>query len=55
MSRFFFKGISGRQLNFNFIKNYKNKENVLNISRVYALSLFQMYANLMQPCAIAVL
>ena len=55
MSGFFFEGISGRRLNFNFIKNYKNKENVLNISRVYALSLFQMYANLMQPCEIAVL
>ena len=43
---------------FDFIfisfNNYKNKENVSNILSVYAVSIFQMYTNLMQPCAISV-
>ena len=42
---FFFESTSA--LHFHFIENYKNKENVSNISRVYALSIFQMYTNLM--------
>ena len=45
MSGFFFESTFAPRLHFHFIKNYKNKENVLNISRVYALSIFQMYTN----------
>ena len=55
MSGFFFESTSASRLHFSFIKNYKNEENVSEISRLYALSIYQMYTNPMQPCAIAVL
>ena len=55
MSVFFFESTSAPTLHFHVVKNYKNKENVLNISRVYALSILQIYTNLVQSCPIAVL